>query len=59
MKMLEKMQTIEIPVDEHTAPIRLPKAQPASPPLITMDRASVGYEPGKPILSNLSLRFDP
>ncbi len=58
VKMLEKMQTIEIPVDEHTVPIRLPKAQPASPPLITMDRASVGYEPGKPILSNLALRFD-
>jgi ATP-binding cassette, subfamily F, member 3 len=46
-------------VDEHTAPIRLPKAQPASPPLITMDRASVGYETGKPILSGLSLRLDP
>ncbi|MGA7714223.1 MAG: ABC-F family ATP-binding cassette domain-containing protein [Rhizomicrobium sp.] len=58
VKMLEKMQTIEIPVDEHTVPIRLPKAQPASPPLITMDRASVGYEPGKAILSNLALRFD-
>ena len=24
-----------------------------------MDRASVGYEPGKPILTNLSFRFDP
>ncbi len=34
------------------------RPQPA-PPLITMDRASVGYEPGKPILTGLSLRFDP
>ena len=24
-----------------------------------MDRASVGYEPGKPILTGLSFRFDP
>ncbi|HEY0281469.1 MAG TPA: ABC-F family ATP-binding cassette domain-containing protein, partial [Rhizomicrobium sp.] len=58
IKMLERLQTVDIPVDEHTAPIRLPKATPASPPLITMDHASVGYEPGKPVLTNLSLRFD-
>ncbi|MEJ0042244.1 MAG: ATP-binding cassette domain-containing protein [Rhizomicrobium sp.] len=24
-----------------------------------MDRVAVGYEPGKPILSKVSLRFDP
>jgi ATP-binding cassette subfamily F protein 3 len=59
MKMLAKMGTVEIPVDEHVAPIRIPKPVDASPPLITMDRASVGYEPGKPILRGLSFRFDP
>jgi ATP-binding cassette subfamily F protein 3 len=58
IKMLERLQTVDIPVDEHTAPIRLPQATPANPPLITMDNASVGYEPGKPVLSHLSLRFD-
>ena len=58
IKMLERLQIVDIPMDEHTAPIRLPKATPASPPLITMDNASVGYEPGKPVLSHLSLRFD-
>jgi ATP-binding cassette subfamily F protein 3 len=58
IKMLERLQIVDVPVDEHTAPIRLPKATPASPPLITMDNASVGYEPGKPVLSRLSLRFD-
>jgi ATP-binding cassette subfamily F protein 3 len=58
IKMLERLQIVDIPVDEHTAPIRLPKATPASPPLITMENASVGYEPGKPVLSHLSLRFD-
>jgi ATP-binding cassette subfamily F protein 3 len=57
--MLAKMSVAEVPVDEHVAPIRIPAATPASPPLITMDRASVGYEPGKPILTNLSFRFDP
>jgi ATP-binding cassette subfamily F protein 3 len=58
IKMLERLEKVDVPLDEHTAPIRLPKAQPASPPLITMDKASVGYEPGKPVLSQLSLRFD-
>jgi ATP-binding cassette subfamily F protein 3 len=59
MKMLAKMAVVDVPVDEHVAPIRIPEATPASPPLITMDRASVGYEPGKPILTGLSFRFDP
>ncbi|HEY5346595.1 MAG TPA: ABC-F family ATP-binding cassette domain-containing protein, partial [Rhizomicrobium sp.] len=59
MKMLAKMETVEIPVDEHVAPIRIPTPVEASPPLITMDRASVGYEPGKPILRGMSFRFDP
>ncbi|HWA02772.1 MAG TPA: ABC-F family ATP-binding cassette domain-containing protein [Rhizomicrobium sp.] len=59
IKMLERMQLVEAPVDEHVAPIRLPAATEASPPLITMHRAAVGYEPGKPVLSGMSLRFDP
>ena len=59
MKMLAKMAQVEVPPDEFVAPIRIPKATEASPPLITMDRASVGYETGKPILTNLSFRFDP
>jgi ATP-binding cassette subfamily F protein 3 len=59
MKMLAKMAMVDVPPDEHVAPINIPQATAASPPLITMDRASVGYEDGKPILTNLSFRFDP
>jgi ATP-binding cassette subfamily F protein 3 len=59
MKMLARMQAVESPVDEHVAPIRIPQPVEASPPLITMDGASVGYVPGKPILRNLSMRIDP
>jgi ATP-binding cassette subfamily F protein 3 len=59
MKMLARLQMVELPVDEQVAPIRIPKATEASPPLITLHRASVGYDPGKPILSHMSLRFDP
>jgi len=59
VKMLAKMASVEVPPDEFVAPIRIPQATEASPPLITMDRASVGYEPGKPILTGMSFRFDP
>ena len=59
IKMIERLERIEIPLDEHIAEIRLPKATDANPPLVTMDGVSVGYEPGKPVLSYLSLRFDP
>jgi len=59
MKMLSKLALVEVPPDEHVAPIHIPEATAASPPLVTMDRASVGYEPGKPILTNLCFRFDP
>ncbi|HVP83521.1 MAG TPA: ABC-F family ATP-binding cassette domain-containing protein [Rhizomicrobium sp.] len=59
IKMLERLGPVNIPLDEHVAPIRIPQPESANPPLITMDHASVGYEPGKPILTNLSLRIDP
>ena len=59
MKMLTKMQVIEVPVDERVAPIRIPKPVDVSPPLLTMRNASVGYEPGRPILSHISVRLDP
>jgi ATP-binding cassette subfamily F protein 3 len=59
LKMIAKLKFIDVPLDEHIAPIRLPKAPEASPPLITFSKASVGYEPGKPILSNITCRIDP
>lgn len=58
LKMLERLQKIDLPVDEHVAPIRLPKATEASPPLITLEKVAVGYD-GKQILGNINLRFDP
>ena len=58
MKMLERLQKVEVPPDEYIAPIQLPKPLDASPPLITLDNAQVGYD-GRAILSNISLRFDP
>jgi ATP-binding cassette subfamily F protein 3 len=59
IKMLAKLQTVDIPLDEHVTPIRLPKPEETNPPLLSLDRVSVGYEPGKPVLTKISLRFDP
>jgi ATP-binding cassette subfamily F protein 3 len=58
MKMLERMQKVEVPPDEYIAPIQLPKPENVSPPLLTLDKTSVGYN-GRTVLSNISLRFDP
>jgi len=58
MKWLEKMKPIAAVVDEHLAPIRLPEPEPAQPPLVALDRVSVGYVPGKPVLSHITLRID-
>jgi ATP-binding cassette, subfamily F, member 3 len=58
IKWLEKMKPIAAVTDEHLAPIRLPQPEPAQPPLIALDRASVGYVPGNPVLSHLTLRID-
>ena len=59
VKKLEKMERIELPPDERVAPFTLPSPpRPLPPPLIRLERAHVGYEPGKPILRNLNLRMD-
>ncbi|HVV65279.1 MAG TPA: ABC-F family ATP-binding cassette domain-containing protein [Rhizomicrobium sp.] len=59
LKMIARLQFADVPLDEHIAPIKLPAAPEANPPLVTFDRAAVGYEPGKPILSDITLRIDP
>jgi ATP-binding cassette subfamily F protein 3 len=59
LKMIAKLKFADVPLDDHIAPIKLPQGPAATPPMITFDRASVGYEPGRPILSNITLRFDP
>jgi ATP-binding cassette, subfamily F, member 3 len=39
--------------------IRFPDPPQLRPPLISLSRVSVGYVPGKPVLSRLDLRLDP
>jgi ATP-binding cassette, subfamily F, member 3 len=59
IKALERMGTVSAVVEDHVQPITFPapEKQPASP-IVAISKGSVGYEPGKPILKNISLRID-
>jgi ATP-binding cassette subfamily F protein 3 len=59
LKMLAKMSPITVIRDDPTMAFDFPEPPPLRPPLITIDKGSVGYEPGKPVLSKLDLRLDP
>ena len=59
IKMLAKMQPITSMVTDEVRPIHIPAPDKLlSPPIIATDDVSVGYEPGRPILTDLSLRID-
>ena len=59
MKRLAKMEPVSVTIEERVAPFTLPSPErPLPPPLIRLERASVGYEDGRPILKNLGLRMD-
>jgi ATP-binding cassette subfamily F protein 3 len=59
LKALAKMQPIAAEVDQEVAPFRFPSPErPLGNPLIRIEGASVGYDPGKPVLRKLDLRLD-
>ena len=59
VKALERMGTVAAVVEDHVQAITFPKPEkvPASP-IVAINKGSVGYEPGKPILKNINLRID-
>ncbi|RFC69170.1 MULTISPECIES: ABC-F family ATP-binding cassette domain-containing protein [Mesorhizobium] len=59
IKALEKMETIAAVMDDTVAAFSFPEPVKAvASPIIAMDKVSVGYTPGQPILKNMSLRID-
>ncbi len=59
VKKLAKLLPIAAIANDDVRPIEIPPpAKPLSPPIIALDRVSVGYEPGKPVLRRLTLRID-
>jgi ATP-binding cassette subfamily F protein 3 len=59
LKALARLEPIVLPAEEAPARISFPVPPHLSPPLISLDRVSVGYVPEKPVLSRLDLRLDP
>jgi ATP-binding cassette, subfamily F, member 3 len=59
-KRLAKLTPIVAVANDEVRPIEFPPPpKPLSPPILALDKASVGYEPGKPVLRRLTLRVDP
>jgi ATP-binding cassette subfamily F protein 3 len=59
IKKLAKLMPIAPIAEDEVRPIVIPApAKPLSPPIIALDRVSVGYKPGKPVLRRLTLRID-
>jgi ATP-binding cassette subfamily F protein 3 len=57
--MLAKMQPVSSLVTDEVRPIHIPApVKLLSPPIIATNDVSVGYERGRPILTDLSLRID-
>jgi ATP-binding cassette subfamily F protein 3 len=58
IKRLEKMQDIAVPLQERTTPFVFDAADELASPLVVLDTSDLGYEPGKPVLRQVSLRVD-
>ncbi len=60
LKLLAKLEPVAAVVADQVRPIVVPPpAKPLSPPILTLEGVSVGYEPDRPILRRLNLRIDP
>ena len=58
IKLLERMEPIVTIHEEAAIGFDFPEAEVLPPPLLSLDRVSVGYAPDKPVLSRLGLRID-
>ncbi len=59
LKLLAKMQPVSALVNDEVRPIHFPKPERTlSPPIIAADHVAIGYDPEKPVLTNVTLRLD-
>ncbi len=60
LKALARMTPVALVENEApSSRFQFPEPEPLPPPLVTLDRVAVGYEPGRPVLRGLDLRIDP
>ncbi len=58
LKAIAKLNITPPLNDQQAQSFDFPAPTDLAPPLIALDRVAIGYEPGKPILKNLSMRID-
>jgi len=59
LKAIERLGSVDAVVDEAAMPFRFPEPEKRSAsPIIALERAAVGYEPGRTVLSGMNLRID-
>jgi len=59
VKAIEKLVPVSVASEEPPPVFDFPAPNSLRPPLLTLENAAVGYEPGKPVLRKLGLRLDP
>jgi ATP-binding cassette subfamily F protein 3 len=59
LKALAKLEPVAMIAESPPIELRLPEPATLRPPLITLERASVGYLDDRPVLSGIDLRLDP
>ncbi|MBN8891033.1 MAG: glycosyl transferase family 1 [Acetobacteraceae bacterium SCN 69-10] len=57
LKAIARLPPVEAAVEDHVTTFNFPEPQELAPPILTMDRVSVGYG-NNVVLSNLGLRVD-
>ena len=55
LKALERMDMVDALITERSTSFKFPEPEDIPSPIITIDKTNVGYEPGKPVLSNINL----
>ena len=59
LKALERLKPISAAIEDSVKPFSFPEPEKTvASPIMTMQAGTVGYQPGKPILKNLTLRID-
>ncbi|RFB01668.1 ABC-F family ATP-binding cassette domain-containing protein [Parvularcula marina] len=58
IKALEKLETVDIPIEERTIPFQFPDPKPVmAPPIVRLENATLGYG-DHVVLKNLNIRID-
>ncbi len=59
LKALARMEPIAAAIEEQRVNLAFPEPEALAPPLMTLEGAAAGYQPGRPVLGGLDLRLDP